>query len=100
MKPKEKKIIQGLVIFGTAIVIILSLVGDKGLLQFYSLKKQESQLKNDIKQLKSEKQDWISKINSLKTNLTYIETIAREEMGMVRSDEVLVLLKDQKSPSD
>lgn len=100
MKPKEKKIVQGLAIFGIAIVMVLSLVGDKGLLQYYSLKKQESQLETDIERLKSEKQDWISKINSLKTNLTYIETIAREEMGMVRSDEVLVLLKEQKPSSD
>lgn len=100
MKPKEKKIVQGLAIFGIVIVVILSLIGDKGLLQYYSLKKQEIQLENDIEKLTSEKQDWISKINSLKTNLTYIETIAREEMGMVRSDEVLILLKKQKPSSD
>ena len=99
MKLKEKKIIQGLVIFCTLIVVVLSLIGDKGLIQYYSLKKQESQLEKEIESLNLEKQEWIRKINSLKSNLTYMESIAREELGMVRNDEVMILLKHKPVPS-
>ncbi len=89
LKTKEKKIIQWLVIFCSITIVTLSLIGDKGLIQLAALKKQQRQLEQDIEDLKLEKKKWIFKIQSLKKNRTYVETIAREKLGMVRSDEIV-----------
>ncbi|MBU3916509.1 septum formation initiator family protein, partial [bacterium] len=90
LKLKEKKILQGLIVFFSLIVITLSLVGDKGFLQLMALKNQEKILLKEIEDLESEKKEWINKIHSLKTNETYIETIAREKLGMIKHDEFLI----------
>jgi cell division protein FtsB len=93
MKLKEKKIIQGLIIFSILIVVTLSLFGDKGLLQLMELQRQETRLINEIGELSQEREDWINKIDSLKNNQTYIETIAREKLGMVRNEERIIHLR-------
>ncbi len=98
MKLKEKKIIQGLIIFSILIVVFLSLFGDKGLLQLIELQKQETRLIREIEELKQEREEWVNKIESLKTNRTYIETIAREKLGMVRNDEKIIRLKKDGDP--
>lgn len=89
LKTKEKKITQWLIIFCSITIVTLSLIGDKGLIQLMVLKKQQRQLEQDIKDLKQERKEWIFKIQSLKKSRTYVETIAREKLGMVRNDEIV-----------
>ena len=71
-------------------VIMLSIFGDKGILQLKQLKKIETSLKRDIRQLKQEELEWQEKVSSLKTNKMYLESLAREELGMIRRDEILI----------
>ncbi len=93
MKSKEKKVTQGLIIFSILIVVVLSLFGDKGLMQLIALQGQEIKLTREIEELKQQKHEWFRKIESLKNNRTYIETIAREKLGMVKSEEKVIRLK-------
>jgi|APSaa5957512622_1039677.scaffolds.fasta_scaffold41269_1 cell division protein FtsB len=95
----EKSIVQWLILFCSIIVITLSLIGDKGYLQLMALKEKEQNLEQEIKNLEHEKREWIDKIQSLKKNKSYIETIAREQLGMVRKDETVLRLEFiEKSP--
>jgi cell division protein FtsB len=71
-------------------VIMLSIFGDKGILQLKQLKKIETSLKRDIRQLKQEELEWQEKVSSLKTNKMYLESLAREELGMIRRDEIFI----------
>ncbi len=93
MKLKEKKVIQGLITFSILIVATISLFGDKGLVQYMALKRQQKALEQEIGLLKQERKEWLNKIHSLKTNRTYIETIAREELGMVHNTEIMIQLQ-------
>lgn len=93
MKLKEKKIIQGLMLFCVLVVAIISIFGDKGLLQYWHLKQQQAKLEQEIQELQLEKEDWINKVHSLKTDKTYLETIAREELGMVHNTEIMIQIK-------
>lgn len=93
MKLKDKKVIQGLIIFSILIVATISLFGDKGLLQYMALKRQHKGLEQEISSLKQERKEWLNKIHSLKTNRTYMETIAREELGMVHNTEIMIQLQ-------
>ncbi len=92
-KFKDNKIVQSLIIFCAVIVVIISLIGDKGLVQYMALKDQEEKLEMEIQQLKEKRQEWIKKIQSIKSNQTYIENIAREQLGMIRKDEKLIKLR-------
>lgn len=89
-KFEEKRILQSILIFLSIVIVTLSLIGDKGILQLWSLKKEEAKLIEEIKQLKHDKKIWLSKVKSLKSNKTYLESIAREELGMVRADEIVI----------
>ncbi|MFH2130949.1 MAG: septum formation initiator family protein [bacterium] len=91
-KLSDKKIIQWLIIFSSLTVITFSLIGDKGVVQLISLKQQQAELKQEIEELKQERKEWIHKIQSIKENRSYIETIAREQLGMIRDDEVVYQL--------
>jgi len=85
----DKKVIQWLIIFCSLMVITFSLIGDKGVIQLIALKHQEADLMREIEGLKLERKEWIFKIQSIKQNRSYVETIAREQLGMVRDDEIV-----------
>ena len=85
----DKKVIQWLIIFCSLMVVTFSLIGDKGVIQLIALKQQEADLKREIEELKQEHKEWIFKIQSIKKNRSYAETIAREQLGMIRDDEIV-----------
>lgn len=88
-KLSDKKVIQWLIIFCCLTVITFSLIGDKGVVQLIALKQQETELKQEIEALKEERKEWIHRIQSIKQNRSYTETIAREQLGMARDDETV-----------
>jgi cell division protein FtsB len=96
----ERKIIQGLFILCSLIVIILSVVGDKGFLQLHELKQTESALIKEVKELRQERRIWVKKIESIRNNQTYLETYAREELGMIKNNEILLKLVPKRNESN
>lgn len=94
MKINERKVLRGLSLLFSISVITLSIFGDKGLLQLKRLKKVESSLILEIQELKQETLEWKEKVKSLKTNRTYLESLAREELGMIRRDEISIQFKN------
>mgnify|MGYP001548091519 CR=1 FL=1 len=92
MKIRERKVLQGLIIISILVVMVISVFGDKGLLQLLALNQQEQELIEEIEELKVQRKEWIRKINSLKANDSYMETLAREELGMVRNNEMMIRL--------
>ncbi len=49
-------------------------------------------------ELRKEKRIWINKINSIRQNQTYLETYAREQMGMIKKDEIVLKLVPKYEP--
>ena len=88
----EKKLIQGLFVFCSLLVILLSIIGDKGFMQLHRLKQTESLLIHELKELRKERRIWLKKIESIRGNRTYLETYAREQLGMVGNHETLLKL--------
>jgi cell division protein FtsB len=93
----DRKIVQWSIIVCAIIVVTLSLIGDKGFLQLISLKQQEKNLQREIAELQTEREEWIHKIDSLKKKQSYIETIAREQLGMVKNYEFLYLFELERT---
>lgn len=94
----DKKVVQALLALLILVVVVLSLVGDKGWLERGKINEQERELKAEISALKKEKLEWYGKIASLKANRTYVETYSREQLGWIKKEEYLLLPPKEEMP--
>lgn len=80
-----------LLIFGVGIVLI-SLLGDQGLLAYYGLRREESALRKEIDGLARQEGDLASRIQALRSDPQYIEMLARQRLGLVKPGETVLQL--------
>ncbi|MFH1076481.1 MAG: septum formation initiator family protein, partial [Pseudomonadota bacterium] len=73
--------------------------GDRGVKDLYSLKTESKRLATAAEKLDQENQRVYRNIERLRTDLEYIEDIARQELGMVKSGETVFqfLKKEMKA---
>jgi len=90
LKMGERKLLQGIFAFVALLVVVLSLFGDKGLLQLNSLKAQEAALQIELQDLQQEQARWLARLKALKEGSSYFETLARQELGYVKEGEVII----------
>ena len=60
------------------------------------LNKQIAGLKNEIRRVRESNEKLIKEIYALKNDSLYIEKLARKELGLIRSGEVIYKLKPDK----
>jgi len=72
-----------------------SIRGSNGFIKILKLKKEIAMIKNEIERIERENELLRARIESLKKDRRSIEFIAREELGMIREDEYLILFKDK-----
>jgi len=71
---------------------LLITFGNRGIVDNYLMSKRLAQLKSQNNTMAAESNELKKKIILLRTNLAYIETIARNELGMVRKGDVVYRL--------
>lgn len=59
------------------------------------MKHEIADIKSDSEKISKENAVFQMKIEALKTDRKAVESVAREELGMVREDEVFLLFKDR-----
>ena len=98
MEAKEK-VLFSLVILLMFSLFLFILFGDKGLMELNYLKTERDLLirKNEI--LNQENLMLYRRIERLKNDPGYIESVARKEYGMVKENEVVVKMKKNGKPS-
>jgi len=72
-----------------AIVGLLTIFGDRGLIRVYKLSKERDSIKNYNERIKAENTAMKEEMELLKTDDKYIELIARKELGMVGRNELV-----------
>ncbi len=77
-----------LLVFGV-LTLLISFVGEYGILSSYRLENQETELQQELQTLYFREQELIREVEALKTNPEYIESIARRELGLVRRGEII-----------
>lgn len=83
---KRQLTIAGYVV--TALYLLFSLIfSDLGLLKYYSMKKDHNRLSHEISQLDSSNKSMREEVTKLKTDPDYIESIARDKLGLVKEGE-------------
>jgi cell division protein FtsB len=78
----------GRVLFGIFIIMVLLIIfGDRGLMDYRTLKEKQATLEEANESIISENRDLKREIGLLKGDVRYIEAVARRELGMVKQGD-------------
>jgi len=89
-------ILLSLAIIGMFVLLLIAMFGDKGAADLVQLKQKKTTLMKQNAKLERENIELYREIDRLENDLEYIESVARQELGMVRENEII--LKVQKPP--
>jgi cell division protein FtsB len=92
--PARRKSLQLLLVFVTLVLVIDALVGEKGLLETIRARKQHQQLTASIERLRAENAALREEARRLREDPSAIESLARQELGLIRPGEMLFIVKD------
>jgi cell division protein FtsB len=74
-------------------IFVMAVFGEKGLLDLYRLKNEHAELSETNKEIARENISLLNEINRLKTDLVYVESVARKDLGFVTKDEIIFQTK-------
>jgi cell division protein FtsB len=94
----QRKFLRGIILLGISFLIIIFLIGDRGLYQLYKIKAQRKITQERIEELKTERDLLENEKERLETDLDYIERLAREKYRMAKKGEKVfkVIPKENK----
>lgn len=82
-----------------AFILFFTVFGDKGLLRIFELKQDKSKVEARLSESRSDNEKLKREIVALKSDRRYLESIARKDFGLVRSNEVIYQFpQEQKQP--
>lgn len=84
--------------FVTIILVVDALVGDKGLLDTMRARRQYEQLSVELARKRQENAKLREEIRRLNDDPKAIESLAREELGLIRDGEMLFIVREAKQP--
>ena len=85
-----QKILLSLVALVLLNVLLVIIFGDRGLVEVNRLREERDRLLRDNRDLKVKNLSLHREIERLKTDSEYIEHVARQELGMIGRDEVII----------
>jgi cell division protein FtsB len=92
----RKRGLHLLLIFVTLVLIVDALVGEKGLMQSMDARRQYRQLQASLDELRRQNDGLREQMRRLNEDPATIESLARQELGLIRPGEVVFILKDLK----
>jgi cell division protein FtsB len=79
-------------------ILFFTVFGDKGLLRIHELRQDQSKIETLLTTSKNDNEKLKREIVALKTDRRFMESIARKDFGLVRSNEVIYLFPAEKKP--
>ncbi len=79
-----------------AFILFFTVFGDKGLLRIFELKQDKSKIEARLEDSRNENEKLKYEIVALKSDRRYLESIARKDFGLVRSNEVIYQFPSEK----
>ena len=83
-----------------AVLIANALVGERGLVRTVQIRKSRQQLADSIAQLRQENAQLTVQAKRLREVPSAIETLARDELGLIRPGEQLFIVTDRRRADD
>lgn len=90
------RLLRYAIIFATAVLLADSLIGSSGLMEALRARHQYAALAGDLDQKRRENAELRDEIRRLRDDPATIESIARQELGLMRPGEVMVVIHDEK----
>ncbi|OGU16796.1 MAG: septum formation initiator [Geobacteraceae bacterium GWC2_53_11] len=79
-----------------AFILFFTIFGDKGLLRIVELKQDKNKIEARLADSKIDNEKLKNEIVALKSDRRYLESIARKDFGLVRSNEVIYQFPQEK----
>lgn len=92
---RRRRIVHALLVFITVVLLVDALVGEKGLLDTMRARRQHLATVAGLDTLKRENQRLREDIRRLRDDPQTIESIARQELGLIRPGELLFIIRDR-----
>ena len=92
MNQRQKVMLAGTLI-AMFIFLLVTLFGDNGLLDLRRLQQTHQTLLKDNARVTKENLQMYRSVDRLQNDPQYIENLARQELGMIRSDELIFKFK-------
>ncbi len=89
-----RRTLDYLLLFVAVVLVVDALVGDKGLMDTMRARQRSAELHAEVQRLRAENAELLERAHRLDTDPAAIESLAREELGLIRPGEVLFILKD------
>jgi cell division protein FtsB len=94
---RKQSVFLSIVVLALAFLLFFIIFGEHGLIDLNSLKNERNQLAEKSEQLTLKNLSLSVEIDRLKHDPKYIENVARQELGMVGEDELI--LKPRSMPN-
>jgi cell division protein FtsB len=91
---RNRRIVQLLLLFVAAVIVVDGLVGDRGLLAMLRKRHQLDELAAGIARQKAENARLQDEARRLREDPSAIEEIARRDLGLIRPGERVFIIKD------
>lgn len=95
-RPLWRRALTYLLVFALAVFLVDALVGERGLVATTRAQRVSVELESEVQRLRRENAQLRETARRLKEDATTIESKAREELGLIRPGEILVVVKDVK----
>ncbi len=89
----RQKIVLSFAILAVSSMLFFIIFGENGWVDLKQLRQEKQRLLLENKKLEKENLSLYREIDRLKNDMTYIESIARQELGMIKEDELILKLK-------
>jgi len=86
-------ILLSLAIVGMFVLLLIAMFGDKGAADLGQLNQTKTLLIKQNAKLERENIELYREIDRLENDLEFIESVARQELGMVRENEIILKVK-------
>ena len=83
-------------VFLACVVLLDGLFGDRGLAQTMRARKEAARATDDLQRLREQNAALRREIHRLQGDPATIESVARQELGLIRAGEILVVVKEVK----
>ena len=92
----QRRTVHFLLIFVTLVLVVDALVGEKGLIESMHARQQYREAASSLEAVRRDNVRLREEVRRLKEDPGAIESLARQELGLIRPGEVLFIIKDEK----
>lgn len=91
-----RRLLHAALIFITIVLLVDALVGDKGLMETMRARRRSREVVAALESIRRENERLREQVRRLSEDPAAIESVARQDLGLIRPGEVLLIIKDAK----